>query len=185
MARISVLAATLAFLLFESAASAQECHPHGGAPIVTVTGAAKSNRGGISPLDQFAAHQEMKFDHAFALTADDLAALPQQTLAMVLPYDKKQHVFSGPYLSAVLDAAGAGHGGLVAHGIDGYRMEFSAAELAALHPILSLCHDGNMHGVGDFAPAFVVFKPANGSTPNDDEFSKMIWGVYLIDGVTP
>ncbi len=81
----------------------------------------------------------------------------------------------------MLEAAGGAHGGIVAHGIDGYRMEFSAAELAALQPILALCRDGRMLGIGDLGPAFVVYAPAHGPTPSDDEFARMIWGVYLIE----
>ncbi len=185
----TVCCLTLALLLGAGADAyaAQECHPHGGAVVLTIADSGRANRGAISPLDQFAGsdHQGFKFARAYSFTADDLAALPQQAITMVLPYDKQPHLFSGPALATVLRAAGVTQGGLVAHGIDGYRMEFSAEELARLHPILSLCRDGRMHGIGDLGPAFVVYAPAHGPMPSDDEFAKMIWGVYLIDGVTP
>jgi hypothetical protein len=141
---------------------------------------ASPNRPGNTPADQFVTHQEHTFAKAHAFTADALAGLPLQDLPMVLPYDGKAQVLTGPPLPAVLDAAGAPNGGVTVQGIDGYHIDFSAADLAALRPILAVCNDGEMLGIGDLGPGYLVYAPKANATPNDEEFSRMVWGVYWL-----
>jgi hypothetical protein len=179
------LALMILAVLAPCAASAASCHPDGGAVVLTVAGdVAAPNRGGNTPTDQFITHQDHTFSKARAFTTDALAALPPRDVPMVLPYDGHPHVFTGPPIAAILAAAGA-KGGITVQGIDTYHVDYSAADLAALNPILALCMDGKPLGIGDLGPGFVVYTPKAHDTPNDDEFARMVWGVYVMTPLPP
>ncbi len=172
-------------LLTPGAAGAASCQPQGRAVVVTVTGeVTHANRSGNTPLDRFITEQDHKFERARAFTTDELGGLVLSDLSMVLPYDGKRHVFTGPSLEAVLSAAGL-KGGITIQGIDGYHVDFPAADIAALRPVLAVCMDGQALGIGDLGPAFVVFPPKANDTPDDDEFHRMVWGIYVIKPMPP
>lgn len=179
--REAMCGALLALLLMPRPATAQGCRPQGSDTILTVVaGPAFANRAGNTPLDRFVTSQAQTFSGARAYSPDTLGKLAFDDLSLVLPYDGQRHVFTGPRLAAVLDDAGAsGHGASV-NGIDGYQIDFSAADILRLHPILALCRDGQRLGIGDLGPGFIVYAPQAGERPSDAEFARMVWGVYFI-----
>jgi hypothetical protein len=163
------------------AAAAQGCHPRGNETIITIVAdPAIANRPGTTPLDQFASHQDQTFAVARAYSSDALGALALDDVAIVLPYDGQRHTFTGRRLAALLRDAGAAGRGVTVQGIDGYHIDFSAGDLATLSPILALCRDGQRLGIGDLGPGFLVFAPHAGEKPSDEEFGRMVWGVYFL-----
>jgi hypothetical protein len=177
----TTIGVTVLALLLAPLAAAQGCHPRGNETIVTIVADATiANRPGTTPIDQFASHQDQTFAAARAYSSDALGALALDDVTIVLPYDGKRHTFSGPTLATLLRDAGAAGRGVTVQGIDGYHIDFSAADLAALNPILALCRDGQRLGIGDLGPGFIVFAPANGEKPSDEEFGRMVWGVYFL-----
>ena len=172
-------------MLAPGLADAASCQPQGRAVIVTVAGEmAHPNRAGNTQLDRFITEQEHKFAKARSFTTDELGGLALVDLSIVLPYDGKRHVFTGPKLAAVLGAAGV-TGGVTIQGIDGYHVDFPAGDVAALDPVLAVCMDGQALGIGDLGPAFVVFSPKANDTPDAEEFHRMVWGIYVIKPIAP
>ena len=189
MVRYRVL--RLAFAILAAAAGpgpAVACALSGTVPVLSVTGSLPaSNRPAQGPLDRFLAHQNQTLGRTLRFTADEIARQPQGRVEMLLPYDGQRHVFTGPTLDGLLAAVGGPSGMLRLSGIDGYAVELAADDVRRLRPILAACLDDQPLAVGDLGPLMLVHVPADTATlrPTDEEFGRMIWGVYLVTVAAP
>ncbi len=151
-----------------------------GPVVVTVTGQiASTNRGPFDPFaDALFAALDEPFERAFALTSEDLAALPQRTLQVGYPNWPAPVRVSGPSLASVLDAAGAEGGEVLVQAVDGYAPSFRIAEVRAGDFVLATSMDGQPLSIGGRGPTWLVFPPGSdeGQTAEDD--SGLAWAVF-------
>lgn len=174
------------FLLSLLAAALAACSPGGDgkSPVVlTLTGQlAETNRGAVSPReDLFLNWLGAESERVFEFTAADLAALPQTTVAADYPAGGPEHSFTGPRLSAVLEAAGARGEIVTAVALDGYGADIPRALIDEYDVILATHRDGAPLKLGGFGPAQVVFPRAEAQALRGMDDSLWVWGVVWME----
>ena len=150
--------------------------------LVTVTGRiTKTNRPPYNAFDDALFKvQDLSFEKAYALSRSMLASLPQQTVTTRYPGWPADATVSGPYLSAVLSAAGAKGETVVVRAVDGYAPEFSMAEISAAKFVLAIEANGKPLGIGGRGPTWLVTPPRSyEGQPEDD--SPLAWAVFHIE----
>ena len=155
MRRIALVLAVALVTLVRMPEPAQAASP----VVVTVTGQiASTNRGPFDPFGDalFGALGE-QFERAFALTLDDLAALPQETVKVGYPTWPGPVTVSGPTLASVLAAAGAEGSQVMVQAVDGYAPSFKISEVRAGSFILATSMGGEPLALGGRGPAWLVF----------------------------
>ncbi|XBQ16905.1 MAG: hypothetical protein ABL308_03280 [Oceanicaulis sp.] len=110
---------------------------------------------------------------ATGLTAADLAALPSDTIETDFPAGAAPRAFSGPRLSAVLEAVGAAGMGARLTASDGYQVELTAAEIAAGEPVLATHVNSAPLVTGGLGPSVLVWR--RGSDPAYAEMTDDLW----------
>lgn len=173
---LAVLVTLLALLPLSAPAQAA------GPVVVTVTGAIdKTNRGPFDPFSDvlFGALQET-FEQAYALTLDDLAALPQKTVEVGYPNWPGSVTVSGPTLASLLDLVGATGGEVLVQAVDGYAPSFKVSEVRAGTFVLATAQSGEPLALGGRGPVWLVFPAGSyeGQTADDD--SGLAWAVFHI-----
>lgn len=153
-----------------------------GPAILTVTGdLGRPNRGPFDPaIDKFFGYNEDEFAAATSFDYEMLERLDIVKVRADFPMGGNEHVFEGPTLASVLDAAGAKGETLVLKALDGYAIEVPVSELLRKGAVLALRRDGKALGIGDFGPVHLVFPRAEREdlkTMNDDHW---IWSIYHI-----
>ena len=151
-----------------------------GPVVLTVTGAIdNTNRGPFDPFADvlFGALQE-SFEKAYALSLDDLAALPQQTVEVGYPNWPGPVTVSGPSLASVLDLVGATGSEVLVQAVDGYAPAFKIDEVRAGTFVLATSRDGTPLALGGRGPVWLVFPAGSyaGQTAEDD--SGLAWAVF-------
>lgn len=168
------------------AAAVSACSPTapdtGGPVIVTVYGdVSRTNRGPMdADREPLLARYDMDFAAARSFTRSDLLTLQQDEVRVAYPLGGDVHVFTGPLLSAVLDAAGAEAGNAVVSAFDGYQRTIPVGELRDRGVILALTRDGEPLAIGDYGPAMLVWPRDDDAAlagQNDDDW---VWGVFAI-----
>lgn len=152
----------------------------GGPVVLTVTGAIdKTNRGPFDPFADvlFGALQET-FEKAYALTLDDLAALPQKTVEVGYPNWPGPVTVSGPTLASVLELVGATGSEVLVQAVDGYAPSFKISEVKAGTFVLATAQGGTPLALGGRGPVWLVFPAGSyeGQTADDD--SGLAWAVF-------
>lgn len=172
----------LVFLLACLAACSPQS-PAGERVVLTVSGAVdKPNRGAVDPRsDVFLNWMGADFDAARVFTAAELAALPQETVETDYPAGGGTHSYSGPLLSAVLEAAGADGAVVTATALDGYAADIPRALIEEYPVILATARDGEPLALGGFGPAKIVFPRAGYAQLEGMDDSLWVWGVIWID----
>jgi hypothetical protein len=151
-----------------------------GPVVLTVTGAIeKTNRGPFEPFSDvlFATLQE-SFEKAYALTLDDLGALPQQTVEVGYPNWPGPVTVTGPTLASVLDLVGATGSQVLVQAVDGYAPAFKIDEVRAGTFVLATAQGGEPLALGGRGPVWLVFPAGSyaGQTAEDD--SGLAWAVF-------
>ncbi|WP_050479375.1 molybdopterin-dependent oxidoreductase [Herbaspirillum rhizosphaerae] len=159
-----------------------------GPVLLTVTGAiGAGNRGALDPaLDQMMAKQKLQFNRAHTFDFASLSALPQTTIKPTLEYDSKQHVLSGPLLTDVVNAAGAGAGSdVLLRAVDGYAVQVALAEIRKYRFIVATHLDGKPIPLGGLGPLWAVYDadsfPDIMEKPISARFALCPWGMYHIE----
>ena len=173
---LALLAALLVLLPLSAPARAA------GPVVLTVTGAIdNTNRGPFDPFSDvlFGTLQET-FEKAYALTLDDLAALPQKTVEIGYPNWPGPVTVSGPTLAAVLDLVGATGSEVLVQAVDGYAPSFKIAEVRAGTFVLATSQGGKPLALGGRGPVWLAFPAGSyeGQTADDD--SGLAWAVFHI-----
>lgn len=87
-----------------------------------------------------------------------LATLPQVSFTTTTIWTKERQItFTGPTLSAVLEATGTGTGTVKARAVNDYVVEFTTEEIGAEVPIIARLIDGAPFGVRENGPLWVVY----------------------------
>lgn len=126
-----------------SAAAAPDALPApGGEVLLTVRGdIARTNGDGIA-----------RFDDAM------LATLPQVSFTTSTIWTKDRVLtFTGPTLSAILDAVGAEAGTVRARAVNDYVVEFTTGEIGPEVPVIARLIDGAPFGMRENGPLWVVY----------------------------
>lgn len=159
-----------------------------GPVLLTLTGAiGAGNRGALDPgLDQMMAKQKLQFNRAHTFDFASLSALPQTTIKPTLEYDNKQHVLSGPLLSEVLKAAGAGAASdVLLRAVDGYAVQVALADIRKYRFIVATHLDGKAIPLGGLGPLWAVYDadgfPDIMEKPISARFALCPWGMYHIE----
>lgn len=168
-------------MLFLAACSPEG--PAGDRVVLTVSGAVENdNRGALNPRnDVFLNWMGADFGAAHVFTAAELAALPHETVETDYPAGGETHSYSGPLLSAVLEAAGAQGSVVTATALDGYAADIPRALIEEFPVILATSRDGEPLPLGGFGPAMVVFPRADHAQLEGMDDSLWVWGVIWID----
>ena len=177
-----ILPALLAGLL--AACSAGDTPSSARDPVVlTVHGeVADTNRAAMdADREPLFARYDMAFDEARSFTRAELLALEQAEIRVAYPLGGETHVFTGPHLSEVLDAAGAGDAMAIVSAFDGYQREIPIADLRDHGVILALTRDGEPLAIGDYGPAMLVWPRDDDAALAGQTDDDWVWGVFAIE----
>ncbi|MEQ8435718.1 MAG: hypothetical protein RIA71_15920 [Oceanicaulis sp.] len=122
---------------------------------------------------------------ATALTAADLAALPQSVIETGYPLGADPSSWSGPRLSLLLAEMGAPGAGARLTAVDGYQVEVTAEALTAHEPILALRRDGEPLAIGGLGPAILIWPRDTDAAlagMSDDQWP---WAVFAVEVLEP
>ncbi|MEM9049810.1 MAG: hypothetical protein AAGC92_13950 [Pseudomonadota bacterium] len=153
-----------------------------GPAVLTVTGeVTRTNRGPYDPdTDKFFGYFDNEFKDAVSFDYKMLSQLDAVKVSADFPKDGPVHIFEGPTLAAVLEAAGATGETLTLQALDGYQIEVKVSELVRNGAVLALRRDGRPLGIGDFGPLHLVFPRAERDDLKDMSDDNWIWSVYHI-----
>lgn len=180
--RRMILPALLAGLL-AACSSGDTPSPTSDPVILTVHGeVTDTNRGAMdADAEPLFARYDMAFDAGRSFTRGELLALEQGEIRVAYPLGGATHVFAGPRLSAVLDAAGAGDTTAIVSAFDGYQRFIPVRDMREHGVILAVTRDGEPLALGDYGPAMLVWsrdEDAALAGQNDDDW---VWGVFAIE----
>lgn len=151
--------------------------------ILTVAGEVRNpNRGPYDPdNDKFFGYSDVAFKAAVAFDYDTLARLDMVSLRADFPKNGPEHLFEGPTLAAVLEAAGATGKTAVLKALDGYQIEVPVSDLLRSGAVLALKRDGKPLGIGDYGPVQLVFPRSERPELKEMSDDHWIWSVFLIE----
>lgn len=120
-------------------------------------------------------------------TQEDLLALPQISFDTATVWSTEVSSFSGPSLTAVLNAAGvdAANSGVRLYAINDYNVEFPAAQIEQDSPILANRINGEAFSIRDKGPLWLVFPFDEDPRYQTEEiFALSVWQLTQIDVLT-
>lgn len=163
MCRIISLIAVLLLPFYTKTAFALE-RPRGDV-VLTLTGALSNPNVG----------ETAQFDLAM------LEALPGRSAMMETPWTTGKVTFSGPFLRAVLDAAGAHGTSLKIVALNDYTAEIPIDDATKLETILATRMNGNTMSVREKGPLFLIYPfDKDRALYNEKYFSRSVWQISAI-----
>lgn len=137
-----------------------------GEPILTITGAvANANEGGAAVFD-----------------AAMLEALDGRKATLETPWTTGKTEFSGPYLRAVLEAAGAKGKTLRVKALNDYAADVPFEDAERLDTILATRMNGEAMSVRDKGPLFLIYPfDTNPELFNEKYFARSVWQIREIE----
>jgi hypothetical protein len=185
LTRAAVLSATAAPAFGAKRVRSESC---ASAPVIlTISGAIKRhNRGALDPaFDQLLAKHQVKFSQAYGVDLSLLAGMKAVTIKPTLEYDSRQHTFSGPLLTDVLDYVGAPAAGstqVLLHAVDGYAVMTRLDTVRAYRFIVATQMDGRPLPLGGVGLLWAIFDADNipqlSAKPLKERFELSPWGLY-------
>ncbi len=154
-----------------------------GPTLVTLGGAIETSNRGPSTEEDLTVLGKMglTFEKGAAFDAAMLAALPQVEIATTLPGSEVPATFSGPPLSAVMEAVGADGKSAFPMALDGYQIELPWALISAHEPILATHVDGKPLGIGDIGPTMTVFPVVEDTALYESFLGLQVWATFYIE----
>lgn len=111
-----------------------------------------------------------------------LEALASRSGTMETPWTTGKITFSGPLLSAVLDAAGASGETLSVKALNDYAAEVPMSDVRDLQTMLATRMDGQTMSVRDKGPLFLIYPfDTNPDLYNEKYFSRSVWQIKEIE----
>ncbi len=131
--------------------------------------------------DTFMKFHEITFNEAMQFDLQMLAALPQGSVEAKPPQLNKMSKFTGPRLSAVLEAAGARKvNALKVLGLDGFAVDIKAPELDSHDWIVATAVDGRPLAIGDQGPLWLLHAPKSTTRVGEQEEMRWPWAVFYM-----
>lgn len=125
--------------------------------------------------------------NAGSTAAFDLAMLEKlngRKAAMETPWTTGKTEFSGPYLRAVLAAAGASGKKLIVKALNDYASEVPMEDADKLDTILAVRMNGTEMSIRDKGPVFLIYPfDKDHSLYNEKYFSRSVWQIKEIEVV--
>jgi hypothetical protein len=164
----SILAAALLAVLSSAVATADPLSAPTGEVILTVTG----------DIDNPNASGAAVFDLAM------LTALAGRQAIMETPWADVPTQFEGPFLKAVLEAAGAHGSTLRVKALNDYMAEVPVEDATSFETILAVAMNGQAMSVRDKGPVFLVYPfDTHPELYNEKYFSRSVWQIKEIEVV--
>jgi len=165
--KILIVAALLGALPLSNAMCATLGAPRGDV-VLTVTG----------HIDNTNAGNTATFDIAM------LQALAGRRAIMETPWTEGATEFDGPYLKAVLDAAGAHGKTLRVKALNDYAADVPVEDATDYETVLALKMNGKPMSVRDKGPLFMIYPfDKNHELYNEKYFSRSVWQIKEIEVV--
>lgn len=115
------------------------------------------------------------------LGLQDLMQFPQASFETSTIWKSDRHLFSGPTLSSVLDAFGAGKGDLALTGLDSYRVTLRRAMVTASAPIFAITLDDQLINRRGKGPFWMMFPfDSRGGFQATEYFAASVWHLAQI-----
>jgi hypothetical protein len=181
----AVLSATAAPAFGSKRVHNETCPP---SPVIlTISGTIKRhNRGALDPaFDQLLAKHQVKFSEAYGVDLSLLAGMKAVTIKPTLEYDSRQHTFSGPLLTDVLEYVGAPNADstqILMHAVDGYAVMTTLDKVRAYRFIVATQMDGKPLPLGGVGLLWAIYDADNipelSGKPLKDRFELSPWGLY-------
>lgn len=166
--KILFLAGVLAAALGATPSGALALERPAGEPVLTITG----------HIGQANAGNSATFDLAM------LEKLDGRKATMETPWTTGKTEFSGPYLRAVLAAAGASGRKLVVRALNDYASEIPFEDAEKLDTILAVRMNGAEMSVREKGPVFLIYPfDKDKSLYNEKYFSRSVWQIREIEVV--
>jgi hypothetical protein len=155
--------------------------------VLTISGAIRQhNRGALDPaFDQLLAKHLVKFSQAYGFDLSSLARMKAVTLRTTIEYDSREHTFSGPLMTDLLEHVGAPDAGstqILMHAIDGYAVMTTLDTVRAYRFIVATQMDGKPLPLGGVGPLWAIYDadniPALSARPLKERFELSPWGLY-------
>lgn len=167
-AKTLLAAGTFALAALTTGAPALALDKPAGEPILTITG----------HISQANAGSTATFDLAM------LEKLDGRKATMETPWTTGKTEFSGPYLRAVLAAAGASGKKLRVKALNDYASEVPFDDAEKLDTILAVRMNGEEMSVRDKGPIFLIYPfDKDKSLYNEKYFSRSVWQIKEIEVV--
>ncbi|CAB3792056.1 hypothetical protein LMG28614_03436 [Paraburkholderia ultramafica] len=186
----AVLSATAAPAFGSKRVRNETCPP---SPVIlTISGTIKRhNRGALDPaFDQLLAKHQVKFSEAYGVDLSLLAGMKAVTIKPTTEYDSRQHTFSGPLLTDVLEHVGAPSAGstqILMHAIDGYAVMTTLDTVRSYRFIVATQMDGKPLPLSGVGPLWAIYDadniPALSAKPLKDRFELSPWGLYHLQAI--
>lgn len=126
------------------------------------------------------AHPNDGKDATFDLSM--LEGLASRTGTMATPWTEGKTSFSGPLLSAILEAAGASGKALRVSALNDYSAEIPIDDALKLKTILATRMNGKPMSVRDKGPLFLIYPfDINPELYNEKYFSRSVWQIQAIE----
>ncbi|PZX11348.1 hypothetical protein LX81_03939 [Palleronia aestuarii] len=111
-----------------------------------------------------------------------LEALPGRETVIDTPWYSGTKTFSGPLISAVLDAVGAGEGALKVIALNDYTAEIPRDDVDEYPVILATRIDGERMSVREKGPSFVIYPfDVDRDLYSEVIFGRSVWQVAAIE----
>ena len=124
----------------------------------------------------------LDLNFATAVGFDDaaLAAMEQGQITLAEFGAMRDVTFTGPYLAAVMTAAGAAERTAKPVALDGYQVDITWDNQIGLRPILATHANGRPLGLGGFGPATIIYPPQKDAALQEELDALQVWAVAFI-----
>ncbi|MGV1917707.1 molybdopterin-dependent oxidoreductase [uncultured Agrobacterium sp.] len=111
-----------------------------------------------------------------------LEALPGRKGVMETPWTEGKTEFSGPFLKAILEAAGASGATIKLMALNDYSADVPMEDVTNIDSILATRMNGQRISVRDKGPLFMIYPfDQNPSLYNEKYFSRSVWQIKSIE----
>ena len=163
-------------------AAAELAAPTGPVALTVAGSLGKTNRPAFEAFeDSFLAYHERHFKRAAAFDLAMLEALGLSRVTLKAPNWPRAVTLEGPRLADLLAAVEARGGDITLLALDGFAVKVTRDELAQTDWIVAIRADGRPLGLGQRGPAWLVYDPADGRAPTDDDEARWPWSVFYIE----
>jgi len=110
----------------------------------------------------------------------DLQALGTNKIRADFPKGRREHIYEGPLLKDVLEAANVRGKTVIFRTLDGYRARIPLSDLISRGAVLAYGRDGRLFGLNDFGPVQLVFPRAERESLSEMSDEHWHWSVFHI-----